>query len=61
MRVQKRKYSCAACGAGVQKYSPCHAEKDKDGNKTDYAGLGGWRCTGNCKGKIKIKVELVKQ
>jgi hypothetical protein len=37
-------YSCAACGGPVEKLTPCHSEKDKEGNKTDYAGLGGWRC-----------------
>lgn len=58
--VQKRKYSCFTCGAAVQKYSPCMTKKDKDGKVTDYCGLHGWRCTGNCRGKIKVRVEFSK-
>lgn len=54
-----RKYSCAACNANVQKYKNCGMVVAKGKEKADYAGLGGWRCEGDCKGPIKVKVELI--
>ena len=47
-------YSCAGCGGEVEKLTPCHSEKDKEGHVTDYAGLHGWRCN-NCGSGMKIK------
>lgn len=53
-KPRKRKYSCLKCGAGVEK-PPCQ----KTTETTVGHGLGGWRCLGSCRGKIKVKVELI--
>jgi hypothetical protein len=60
MKITK-KYFCAACGANVEKYKNCGMVAAKGKEKVDYAGLGGWRCTGSCKSSIKVKVELIQQ
>lgn len=57
MISSRYEYSCDKCGGRVEKLTPCHTEKDKDGNTKDYAGLHGWRCE-QCGLGVKVKRTL---
>lgn len=52
----KRRYSCVVCDGPVEK-PPCRKTTE---NETG-AGLGHWYCAGKCKGKTKVKVELIER
>lgn len=56
-KSQKRQYSCANCGANVEKYAKCGTVAAHGKEKSDYAGLSGWRCFNGCK-PCKVKVDL---
>jgi hypothetical protein len=52
--VAKFLYSCRECGAPAKK-EPLKARRDwKIADAKDFGGLGGWKCTNRCRGKIKV-------
>jgi hypothetical protein len=55
-------YSCVECGSAVKK-EPLLAQRDckKMEAGRSYKGLGGWRCLGKCRGRIKVKRSINRQ
>ena len=45
-------YNCVACGAQATKTALVPQKVD---GKGPFLGLGTWRCTKGCSGKIKVK------
>lgn len=51
----KFQYNCTQCGAPAKKPALKNHKDWAALDPKDFGGLGGWKCTGRCRGKIKVK------
>lgn len=47
-------YTCANCGSPARKKALKALPNWKTAKKNEFGGLGTWRCTGSCRGKVTV-------